>query len=56
MNKLTAEAIGRAIGIFGAVTVSTVWASKSGPVWDNYLMGVAAVAGVLFGVYAKEVK
>ena len=49
-----AEAVGRAIGIFGAVLVSTIWAAKSGPAWDNYLMGAAAIAGVVVGVYAKN--
>lgn len=49
-----AEAIARALGIFSAATISTLWAKKSSPVYDIWLMGSAAIAGIVVGTLARK--
>ena len=54
LYKTHAEAIARAFGIFSAATISTLWAKKSAPSYDTWLMGVAALAGIVIGTLARK--
>ena len=41
------EAWARALGVFSGVYIASRWASKSTPTYDQWLMGFAAILGVL---------
>jgi len=52
--KSHVEAIARALGIFSAATISTLWAKNSSPSYDIWLMGVAAILGITVGNIARK--